>query len=139
MVEEYEVGYGKPPLHSRFKRGYSGHPEGRPKGATNVKTEMKRLVAAKTTIKIGDVVQKVTTSKAICMALVQKAMKGDVRAFSKIVEIIGPEMADELRATAGVSSADLDLLRRALDRGEEEPENAQVSSTAAPPSDGNQS
>ncbi len=58
MGEEYEIGYGKPPLQSRFKKGYSGHPEGRPKGATNVKVEMKRLLAAKTPIKIDGVVQK---------------------------------------------------------------------------------
>ena len=57
MAEDYEVGYGKPPRHSRFTKGYSGHPEGRPKGATNVRTEMKRLLGAKTTIKIGDVVE----------------------------------------------------------------------------------
>jgi hypothetical protein len=29
---EYEVGYGKPPKHSRFKKGKSGNPQGRSKG-----------------------------------------------------------------------------------------------------------
>ncbi len=139
MAEEYEIGYGKPPLHSRFKKGYSGHPEGRPKGATNVKVEMKRLLAAKTPIKIDGVVQKVPTSRAMCLALIQKALKGDVRAFSKVVEISGPEMADELRAAARFTREDADLVRRALDRGEEEPENAQVCSTAEPPGEGDPS
>ena len=27
---DYQVGYGKPPLHSRFKKGQSGNPRGRP-------------------------------------------------------------------------------------------------------------
>ncbi len=31
----YQVGYGKPPVHSRFPRGRSGNPRGRPKGARN--------------------------------------------------------------------------------------------------------
>ncbi len=31
MSSEYEVGYGKPPKHSRFKPGQSGNPNGRPK------------------------------------------------------------------------------------------------------------
>lgn len=31
----YEVGYGKPPLASRFKPGRSGNPRGRPRGAKN--------------------------------------------------------------------------------------------------------
>ena len=27
---DYEVGYGKPPKHTQFKRGQSGNPNGRP-------------------------------------------------------------------------------------------------------------
>lgn len=30
---DYEVGYGKPPEHSRFKKGQSGNPNGRPRKA----------------------------------------------------------------------------------------------------------
>ena len=32
---DYKVGYKKPPLHTRFKRGQSGNPRGRPRGAKN--------------------------------------------------------------------------------------------------------
>ena len=31
----YEVGFGKPPEHTRFKLGQSGNPKGRPKGSRN--------------------------------------------------------------------------------------------------------
>ncbi|MBR1270312.1 hypothetical protein JQ629_22820 [Bradyrhizobium sp. AUGA SZCCT0222] len=30
-MANYNVGYGKPPTHSRFKQGVSGNPKGRPK------------------------------------------------------------------------------------------------------------
>jgi len=29
--EPYDVGYGKPPKQSRFKKGHSGNPYGRPR------------------------------------------------------------------------------------------------------------
>src|SRR5215469_15592455 len=35
---DYEVGYGKPPRHTRFKKGQSGNPRGRPCGSKNLKT-----------------------------------------------------------------------------------------------------
>ena len=34
-MTDYDVGYGKPPKHSRFKKGKSGNPAGRPKGSKN--------------------------------------------------------------------------------------------------------
>jgi hypothetical protein len=35
---DYEVGYGKPPRHTRFKPGRSGNPRGRPSGSKNLST-----------------------------------------------------------------------------------------------------
>ena len=118
MADTYDVGYGKPPQHSRFRKGHSGNPSGRPKGSLDVKTELRRLLAIKTKIKLNGAVQTISTARALCLALIQKAMAGDVRAFSKIVELVGPEMADELKATASVSPADIDILHRALARRE---------------------
>jgi hypothetical protein len=34
----YKVGYKKPPLHSRFQKGQSGNPRGRPRGSKNFST-----------------------------------------------------------------------------------------------------
>jgi hypothetical protein len=31
----YDVGYGKPPPHTRFQKGQSGNPKGRSKGTKN--------------------------------------------------------------------------------------------------------
>jgi len=36
--EGYEVGYKKPPENTRFRRGQSGNPRGRPRGSKSWKT-----------------------------------------------------------------------------------------------------
>ena len=41
---DYEVGYRKPPLHSRFKPGQSANPAGRKKGVANFKTDVENTL-----------------------------------------------------------------------------------------------
>jgi hypothetical protein len=36
--EDYRIGYKKPPLHTRFRKGQSGNPRGRPSGSKNFST-----------------------------------------------------------------------------------------------------
>jgi uncharacterized protein DUF5681 len=35
-ASEYEVGYRRPPQHTRFQRGSSGNPNGRPRYSKNL-------------------------------------------------------------------------------------------------------
>ena len=49
--QEHDVGYGKPPVHSRFKKGKSGNPRGRPKGSTNHRTQLCRVLDEKITVR----------------------------------------------------------------------------------------
>ena len=41
MGRDQDAGYGKPPRHSRFKKGQSGNPKGRPRGGRNFSTDLK--------------------------------------------------------------------------------------------------
>ena len=47
--DDYEVGYGKTPLHTRFPKGVSGNPKGRPKGVRNFQTELREELGTKIT------------------------------------------------------------------------------------------
>ena len=80
--DEYEVGYGRPPTHSQFKPGQSGNPKGRPKGSKNTKTILAEELDTKITLTEGS--QKITITKreAMVKSSVNKAIKGDHRAFN---------------------------------------------------------
>ena len=48
---DYEVGYRKPPKHTRFKPGQSGNLRGRPKGTKNLKTDLMEELGEKILIR----------------------------------------------------------------------------------------
>jgi Family of unknown function (DUF5681) len=83
------VGFGKPPVASRFKPGQSGNPKGRPKGSRNsAKTEERRLLQLILTdaerrvmVNDGGKARKLSKSDVIVRTLSNKAMKGDPRAM----------------------------------------------------------
>jgi hypothetical protein len=77
---DYKVGRGRPPLHSRFKKGQSGHPEGRPAGRANNKTLINQALRKTVSIELGDEVLKVPLIKGVVMKQGLAAIQGDPRA-----------------------------------------------------------
>src|SRR3954452_21014644 len=73
---DYEVGYGKPPRHTRFKKGQSGNPRGRPSGSKNLSTALNELVV----VAENGGRQKITKRQAIITQLVNQSAKADWRA-----------------------------------------------------------
>lgn len=87
-VRPYEVGFGKPPSHSRFKPGQSGNPKGRPKGARNVRSITQEALGQTIRISEGSRSRVITKAEAILMAMVNKAIRGDVRAAGLMVKLM---------------------------------------------------
>ena len=52
-LQNSSVGYGQPPVASRFKPGTSGNPKGRPRGAKNLKTLIREAMIASIPIQEG--------------------------------------------------------------------------------------
>jgi hypothetical protein len=86
-----EVGYGHPPVHTRFKKGESGNPSGRPR---NVKADQTQQLILKEAFRMvnvreGDSIVKLPALQAIFRSLLALAAKGNgpaQRAFIKTVQ-----------------------------------------------------
>jgi hypothetical protein len=79
------IGYKSPPEHTRFKKGRSGNPSGRPKRAAGHKQTVARILQEPVTTRTKDGRKKrLTTQEAILLRLKQKALDGDVRAIDRL-------------------------------------------------------
>jgi uncharacterized protein DUF5681 len=83
----YDIGYGKAPKHSRFRPGQSGNPAGRRKGLRNLKTDVKGTLAIPIKVKEGSRTRTRSTQEAALMVLRDKALRGDVRAIVRLLEL----------------------------------------------------
>jgi len=81
------VGYGKPPLATRFKQGCSGNPKGRPRGSLNVTTTFTKILREKVTINENGKRKVVTKFDAAIKQIVNKAASGDIRAVRQVLEL----------------------------------------------------
>jgi hypothetical protein len=84
----YEVGYRKPPAHSRFEKGVSGNPGGRPQGITPGRAKKLALQEIFRPVKVreGDRVKSMSAFQAVIRQLVAQAAKGNTAALRLIVE-----------------------------------------------------
>lgn len=79
-----KVGYGNPPIETRFRPGMSGNPNGRPKGRKNLRTAFTEILTEKIAIRIGNKAKRVTRLEAVLMTTLDKALKGDPKAIQAI-------------------------------------------------------
>lgn len=77
--DEYEVGYKKPPAHTRFKNGQSGNPNGRPKGRKKgygLKEAVSRALDARIALRENGRVRRMSKRDAWATKLVNDGLKG---------------------------------------------------------------
>ena len=117
MAKDYEVGYGKPPEHTRFKKGQSGNSKGRPEGSKNFSTDVKTALQTPVRVNSGGRPRTVSTQEAALMRLREKALKGDARALDRIIELARTYNDEEMaEAAAMLSQTDDEVLEAYSER-----------------------
>lgn len=85
--QNYDVGYGKPPKPGQFKKGQSGNPKGRPKGAKGVKASLKRELTSPITVRERGREIKLSKAEVLAKGLMGDALKGDAKARMEILRL----------------------------------------------------
>ena len=108
--DDYDVGYGKPPEHSRSKPGQSGNSKGRPKGVRNFKTDVQTTLKAPVKVTREGKQRRLSTQEAALLRLREKALSGDARALDRLLGLAQAYNNEELTTAAGLSAGDATLL-----------------------------
>jgi hypothetical protein len=106
---DYEIGYGKPPRHSRFQKGRSGNPRGRPPGSKNLATLLTEALNERVIVVENGRRRKITKREAVIAQLVNQSAKANLRAIKILLDI---QQAIEARSAAdgaGATSRTTDL------------------------------
>jgi len=98
--KSYEVGYGKPPKATRFKKDTSGNPSGRPRKAPQSLDPGSIIEAIDNEeIQVSDngKLKRMTKAEIEFRQLFTKAIRGDLRAARLVVDMATEYLAPEVR------------------------------------------
>jgi hypothetical protein len=87
MTRSSDVGYRKPPKHTRFKPGRSGNPRGRPKGSLNLASDLSAELGEQIAVREGGRQHRISKQRALIKSLMAKALQGDVRATTAVLAL----------------------------------------------------
>jgi hypothetical protein len=84
--DEDTVGYGRPPRHTRFKKGQSGNPKGRPKSSLNLATVFHKEMNARVVVTENGIRKSITKMQASMKQLANKSASGDPKAIKLVLD-----------------------------------------------------
>ena len=75
--DTYKVGYGKPPLHTRFQKGRSGNPSGARTPRESVSDLLDRIIEEKVEVNEAGATRRMARREVFFRQLVARAIAGD--------------------------------------------------------------
>lgn len=83
-----EVGYKRPPKATRFRKGHSGNPSGRPKGSRTLATIVARATQERVVVTENGRRRRITKLDVAIKQLVNKAAAGDLRCLKELLRLV---------------------------------------------------
>jgi hypothetical protein len=84
---EYLVGFGKPPVHTRFSKGRSGNPNGRPKTLHDPGRLVQRVLDERIVVLEKGQRRRITKFEVAVKQLINKAASGEHRAIREVLRL----------------------------------------------------
>ena len=86
--DDSPVGYKRPPVHSRFQKGQSGNPRGRPKKVPDFMEDAAEILGGTVTGQAKGKSITLPTVQAMFRTLCRQALKGDNRALRRVIDLM---------------------------------------------------
>lgn len=120
---DYEVGKGKPPLHSRWQPGQCPNRKGRPKGTKNFDTDLDEELRERIPLTENGRRKMISKQRAFIKRMVSDAIQGDAKAGAMLQACILRKMAKEGdEGVSHLSPQDQDILDEFLRRNLPKPQ-----------------
>ena len=112
IESDYKVGPGRPPLHTRFKKGQSGNPGGR--SAKSLPALLADALNETVVVTIDGRRRRITKREAIVTQLVNKSAAADLKATQIVLAMLRDleSQADGSADPAVFTEADHEIIRR---------------------------
>ena len=114
QASDYEVGYRRPPVHTRFKPGTIGQPEGSPKGARGLNTLARELLTAKVPVRTASGEKRMHRIEAVLHKTFELALKGNPRALSQVLSLYASAVPETAVANSPLSAEQLTMTDLAI-------------------------
>src|SRR6056297_850653 len=112
----YDVGYGKPPEHTKWKKGQSGNPSGKKKKEADLLDTIKKIASEELIVHKHGVPHSVSYLEAAVYALFARAQSGHSQAFKLLADLLGKDTAESIAGSSyAMTEADLSVLRTSAD------------------------
>ena len=85
---DYEVGYGRPPIATRFAAGNRANPNGRPRGSQSNGAVLRDIMRQKVAVSEHGKTRRISTREVILRRLASDAMRSDPAAVKLLISLV---------------------------------------------------